>query len=108
MSSKPIRLPFGHPKIFDTMKIEILRMENGESELSMPFLEEYTQHYGMLHGGAIFTLAGRGLRSCRRQCSQRGEKVPYLRNEYKLSGTHQGRCYGLSCQGAQAGKNNAC
>ena len=57
MSKEPIRLPFGHPKIFDTMKIEILRMEDGESELSMPFLEEYTQHYGMLHGGTIFTLA---------------------------------------------------
>ena len=57
MSKEPIRLPFSHPEIFDTMKIEILRMENGEAELSMPFLEEYTQHYGMLHGGAIFTLA---------------------------------------------------
>ncbi len=57
MSKEPIRLPSGHPTIFDTMKIEILRMENGESELSMPFIEEYTQHYGMLHGGAIFTLA---------------------------------------------------
>ena len=30
MSTKPIRLPSGHPKIFDTMKIEILRMENGD------------------------------------------------------------------------------
>ncbi len=57
MSKETIRLPSGHPKIFDTMKIEILRMENGESELSMPFVEEYTQHYGMLHGGTIFTLA---------------------------------------------------
>ena len=57
MSKDPIRFPFGHLKIFDTMKIEILRMENGESELSMPFIEEYTQHYGMLHGGVIFTLA---------------------------------------------------
>lgn len=57
MSKESIRLPSGHPGIFDTMEIEILRMENGESELSMPFIEEYTQHYGMLHGGAIFTLA---------------------------------------------------
>ena len=57
MSKESIRLPSGHPKIFDTMKIEILRMENGESEISMPFIEEYTQHYGMLHGGAVFTLA---------------------------------------------------
>ncbi len=93
MSSKPIRLPFGHPKIFDTMKIEILRMENGESELSMPFLEEYTQHYGMLHGGAIFTLADAACGVA--VAIAREGKVPYLWNEYKLPGTRQGRCYGL-------------
>ncbi len=57
MSRESIRLPFDRPKIFDTMKIEILRMGNGEAELSMPFLEQYTQHYEMLHGGVIFTLA---------------------------------------------------
>lgn len=45
------------PKIFDTMGIEVLRAEKGESELSMPFLESYTQPYGILHGGTIFTLA---------------------------------------------------
>ena len=58
-------------------------MENGESELSMPFLEEYTQHYGMLHGGAIFNLGGRGLRSRGCQCRKRGKKVSYVRNEHK-------------------------
>lgn len=57
MNDEPVGAFPLHPKIFDTMRIEILRMENGESELAMPFLEEYTQPYGMLHGGAVFTLA---------------------------------------------------
>ncbi len=57
MNEKSLRFPGRHPKIFETMQIEILKMENGEAELSMPFLEEYSQHYEMLHGGIIFTLA---------------------------------------------------
>ena len=107
MSKESIRLPSGHPKIFDTMKIEILLMENGESELSMPFIEEYTQHYGMLHGGAIFTLADAACGVAVASVAREGKKVPYVRNEYKLPGAYQGRCYYLPCQGAQAGENNA-
>ena len=57
MNAEPVGAFPLHPKIFDTMRIEVLRMEDGESELAMPFLEEYTQPYGMLHGGAVFTLA---------------------------------------------------
>ncbi len=57
MTKESLKFPGRHPKIFDTMRIEILKMEDGEAELSMPFLEEYSQHYDMLHGGVIFTLA---------------------------------------------------
>lgn len=46
-------------------------MENGESELAMPFLEEYTQPYGMLHGGAVFTLADS---ACAAAVAKRGKK----------------------------------
>ena len=107
MSKEPIRLPSGHPEIFDTMKIEIQRMENGEAELSMPFLKEYTQHYGMLHGGAIFTLADAACGVAVASVAREGKRFLTSGMNINYLGAHHGRGYGLSRQGAQAGENNA-
>lgn len=37
--------------------IEVFEMKPGFSKLKMPFSEKLTQPYGIVHGGAIFTLA---------------------------------------------------
>ncbi len=57
MSKTPIKLPFPKPNLIDTLGIEIYKMQNGESELGMPFDLKLRQPYDMVHGGAIFSLA---------------------------------------------------
>lgn len=57
MSKKPIKLPFPKPNLIDTLGIEIYKMQDGESELSMPFDLKLRQPYDIVHGGAIFSLA---------------------------------------------------
>ncbi len=39
------------------LDIKILARENGYAKLSMPFKKELTNPYGILHGGAILSLA---------------------------------------------------
>ena len=74
MNSESVGAGRLHPKIFDTMRIRVVSMENGESELAMPFLEEYTQPYGMLHGGAVFTLADSACAAAVATVARRGKK----------------------------------
>ena len=58
MSKEKVILPLPlHPEYFKTLGIEVYKMEGGESELIMPFDKKLTQIYGMIHGGAIFSLA---------------------------------------------------
>ena len=49
--------PFPPPRIWDLLGIEVLEMREGYSKLIMPFDEKLTQPYGIVHGGAVFTLA---------------------------------------------------
>jgi len=51
------KLPFPRPPIWDLLGIEVVEMGRGYSKLIMPFSEKLTQPYGLVHGGAIFTLA---------------------------------------------------
>lgn len=51
------KLPFPRPPIWDLLGIEVVEMGRGSSKLIMPFSEKLTQPYGLVHGGAIFTLA---------------------------------------------------
>ena len=39
------------------LNLEILSAESGKATLKMPFLYEYAQGAGLLHGGALITLA---------------------------------------------------
>lgn len=53
----PVKLPFPKPNFIDTLGIEVYKIENGETELMMPFKDEHLNPYGMVHGGAIYSLA---------------------------------------------------
>ena len=46
-----------YPKYFETLGIEIIDFANGIARLKMSFDEKITQPFGMVHGGAIFSLA---------------------------------------------------
>lgn len=52
-----IELPFPPPPFWEFLGIEIVEMGEGYAKLSMPFHEKITQPYGLVHGGALFTLA---------------------------------------------------
>jgi acyl-CoA thioesterase len=50
-------LPFPPPAIWNLLGIEVVEMGDGYSKLIMPFSEKLAQPYGIVHGGAGFTLA---------------------------------------------------
>jgi len=51
------KLPFPSPPIWSLLGIQVVEMRDGYSKLIMPFSEKLTQPYGIVHGGAVFTLA---------------------------------------------------
>ncbi len=54
---KEIRLPFPPPPFWELLGIEVTEMDEGYAKLVMPFDEKLTQPYGLVHGGALFSLA---------------------------------------------------
>lgn len=54
---KEIELPFPPPPFWELLGIEVVEMEEGYAKLIMPFHEKLTQPFGIVHGGAIFTIA---------------------------------------------------
>ena len=50
-------LPFKPPPIWGLMQIEVMEIGKGYAKLAMPFQDKLTQPFGIMHGGAIFTLA---------------------------------------------------
>src|SRR5579875_3914657 len=54
---KEIRLPFPPPTFWELLGIEVTEMDEGYAKLVMPFDEKLTQPYGLVHGGALFSLA---------------------------------------------------
>jgi acyl-CoA thioesterase len=56
-TSNDHKLPFPPPPIWSLLGIEVVEMRDGYSKLIMPFSEKLTQPYGIVHGGAVFTLA---------------------------------------------------
>ncbi|MGH7890319.1 MAG: PaaI family thioesterase [Thermodesulfobacteriota bacterium] len=54
---KEIKLPFPTPPFWKLLGIEVVGMEEGYAKLIMPFHEKLTQPYGIVHGGALFSLA---------------------------------------------------
>ncbi|MDA2919259.1 PaaI family thioesterase [Desulfobacterota bacterium AH_259_B03_O07] len=57
MTDKEIKLPFPTPPIWKLLNIEVIEMFRGYGRLVMPFHKKLTQPYGIVHGGAIFSLA---------------------------------------------------
>ena len=46
-----------YPEFFKTLGIEIVEVSKGNAKLKMSYRKEITQSFGMVHGGAIFSLA---------------------------------------------------
>ena len=46
-----------HAPYYELLGMEVLGLKNGEATLRMPFRKELTHPYGMVHGGAIASLA---------------------------------------------------
>ena len=44
-------------EFFNTLGIEVIEFGDGNSVLKLPFHKKLTQPFGLLHGGAMFTLA---------------------------------------------------
>ena len=57
MTNIKVDFPFPHVEYFETLGIKISEANGGKSKLVMPFNQKLTQPYGMIHGGAIFSLA---------------------------------------------------
>lgn len=57
MNDINIDIPSWNIEFFKTFGIKVEDYGDGESKLSMPFDKKLTQPYGILHGGAIFSLA---------------------------------------------------
>jgi acyl-CoA thioesterase len=56
-NEKEIKLPFPTPPFWELLGIEVVEMHEGYAKLAMPFHEKLTQPYGIVHGGALFSLA---------------------------------------------------
>lgn len=54
---KEIKLPFPPPPFWKLLGIKVVEIDDGYAKLVMPFHEKLTQPYGIVHGGAIFSLA---------------------------------------------------
>lgn len=54
---KEIKLPFPSPPFWELLGIEVTEMGEGYARLVMPFDEKLTQPYGLVHGGALFSIA---------------------------------------------------
>lgn len=55
--SKNFDTSFNSVEYFKTLGIEVIEYKNGTSELKMPFDKKLTQPFGIMHGGALFSLA---------------------------------------------------
>ena len=54
-----VRASFAKQKVMRTLGVEIVRLEPGEIELTMPFVPAYTQQNGFIHAGIIKPVARR-------------------------------------------------
>lgn len=57
MNREPINLPFPRPNFIDTLGIEVYEISDGKTELEMLYQKMHQNPYGMVHGGAISSLA---------------------------------------------------
>ena len=83
MLNENIDLEFNSVEYFETLGIEILKFENGSSVLKLPFDKKLTQPFGIMHGGALFSLAdgacGLAL------LSTMDEVIPFVTAEMKIN-----------------------
>ena len=55
--TKDIRLSFNKIEYFETLGIQIIEFKDGNSILKLPFHKKLTQPFGIMHGGALYSLA---------------------------------------------------
>ena len=55
--NKNIDLTFNCVEYFDTLGIEVLEFKDGNSILKLPFDNKLRQPFGIMHGGALYSLA---------------------------------------------------
>jgi uncharacterized protein (TIGR00369 family) len=51
-----VRASFARQRVMQTVRAEIVGLEPGRIELTMPFAREFTQQHGFLHAGIITTV----------------------------------------------------
>ena len=70
-------------EMFNTLGIEILEYKDGSSVLKMPFDNKLTQPMGIMHGGALFSLADGACALA--LISVMKEKKPFVTVEMKIN-----------------------
>jgi len=50
-------ISFNTVEYFNTLGIEVIEFKDGKSILKLPFDKKLTQPFGIIHGGALFSLA---------------------------------------------------
>jgi uncharacterized protein (TIGR00369 family) len=53
--SDRVRSSFARQQVMQTLGVEIVRLEPGEIELTMPYAPTFTQQHGFMHAGIITT-----------------------------------------------------
>jgi uncharacterized protein (TIGR00369 family) len=51
-----VRASFARQRIMQTLRVEIIGLQPGRIELTMPFAPEFTQQHGFVHAGIITTV----------------------------------------------------
>jgi len=74
---------FKSVEIFNTLGIEVIEFGDGKSVLKLPYKKNITQPFGILHGGALFTMADGACAYA--LLSVLREKKPFVTVEMKIN-----------------------
>ncbi len=80
---KALRAAVASAPYYQLLKITLERIDVGFTRFRMPFRKELTQAYGVVHGGAIATLADTAVAFAMMTMIQPGEKVTTV--EFKIN-----------------------
>ena len=70
-------------EFFNTLGIEVVEFGSGNSVLKLPFHKKLTQPFGIMHGGALFSLADGACAFA--LLSVMNEKKPFVTAEMKIN-----------------------
>ena len=80
---KALRSAVASAPYYQLLKISLDQIDDGFARFRMPFRKELTQAYGVVHGGAIATLADTSVAFAMMTMIQPGEKVTTV--EFKIN-----------------------